>query len=217
MLYPILAGVIVFLAVVLAFYALRMLFRRNWLLGWLRGMAGLLLVVIAVLLAFIALDLNHYRQLQAEQAIATLSFEKQGDQYYQVTVVDADGNEQQFELMGDLWQLDARLLKWHDSLSRLGFSTGYRLDRLSGRYLSLQDEQQRPRTVHALDNPSELIDSWLWLRQYGRSLGLLDADYGSATYLPMTDGALFAVNLGNTGLIARPLNRPATDVVQGWQ
>ena len=215
--YPVLAGIVTLLAVAAGFIAIRMLLRGSWLLAWLRGMTGLLLLVIAGVMVLIAIDLNSYRQLQQEQTIATLSFSRDDEQFYTVTLVNGEGAEQQFELMGDLWQLDARLLQWHPNLLRLGFRTGYKLDRISGRYLSLQDEQLRPRTVYELASSESALDTWQWLHDYGKRLQLIDAQYGSATYLPMADGALFSVSLGSGGLVARPLNEPAKAVVTGWQ
>ena len=102
-------------------------------------------------------------------------------------------------------------------MSALGLSTGYRLDRLSGRYFSLEEENKLERTLHQLNPGSRQLDIWQMLQSSGNSLGFLDASYGSATYLPMVDGALFAVSLSNTGLLARPLNGPAKAAVKSWQ
>ena len=45
---------------------------------------------------------------------------------------------------------------------------------------------------------------------------MVDASYGSATYLPMTNGAIFEVTLSNTGLVGRPLNGSAQEAVERW-
>jgi hypothetical protein len=44
----------------------------------------------------------------------------------------------------------------------------------------------------------------------------VDAYYGTATYLPMADGARFEISLTRTALIARPLNEPARRAVGDW-
>ena len=38
-------------------------------------------------------------------------------------------------LEGDLWQLDLNLLRWKSLAELIGLESGYRLERLSGRYL----------------------------------------------------------------------------------
>jgi hypothetical protein len=44
----------------------------------------------------------------------------------------------------------------------------------------------------------------------------MDALYGSATFLPMADGALYEIKVSQSGLVARPLNQAARDAVAGW-
>ena len=217
MVYTALAGIIIVVGILVVLAAGRLLFKGRWFLGWLRGMSGFVLLVAAVVLVLVAFDFYSYQQLSKEQAIASLSFNKISPQRFQVSVVDSHGVEQVHELSGDLWQLDTRVIKWNNSLAALGLSTGYRLDRLSGRYYSLEKEQTEPRTVYQLANSQSALDVWSWLRGYGQSLAVVDASYGSATYLPMEDGALFSVTLSNTGLLARPLNDRAKAAVANWQ
>ena len=45
----------------------------------------------------------------------------------------------------------------------------------------------------------------------------VDAYYGTATYVPMADGARFEVNLSRDALIARPINDAARKAVGEWQ
>ena len=217
MVYTSLAGILIAVAFVVIVFAGRLLFRGSWFLGWLKGMTGVLLVAVAILLATAAIDFYSYNNLKSEQAIATLGFSREGSQQYKVSLVEPDGIEHFYELKGDLWQLDARILKWNNTMAGLGLSTGYRLDRLSGRYYSLEDESEAERSLYQLNPGSKQLDIWQLLHSSGNSLGLLDANYGSATYLPMADGALFAVSLSNTGLLARPLNDSARDAVKSWQ
>ncbi|MET0379765.1 MAG: cation/multidrug efflux pump [Spongiibacteraceae bacterium] len=217
MIYPAVAVVLALIAAVIVLLGLRLLFNRHWLLGWLRGMFGLAIVAVAVILALAAWDLRSYRQVLAEQPVATLTFNKLESQRYGVTLVFPDSREQRLELSGDLWQLDARILKWSTALAGLGLKPGYRLDRISGRYLSLEDEQNRPRSVAELGTEKAILDAWYWLRQVNQRFTVLDAQYGSAAYLPMADGAMFTVNIGPSGLVAKPLNDRAKLAAERWE
>jgi len=205
------------LALAVLAVALRLLLGRDWLLGWLRGSVGLLLAGVAIVVALAAWDLHGYQALSAEQPLGTLAFKALGAQHFAVNLVDRAGKERHFELQGDMWQLDARVLKWMTPLARIGFQPGYRIDRLSGRYLSLEDEQSQPHTVIGLREDTPVFDTWFWLHRVNRYFSLIDATYGSATYLPMADGALFSVNMGGSGLVARPLNDRAKLAVDRWQ
>ena len=215
-LYWIVAAVVLLAALAVLGLGLRLLWSRHWLLGWLRGCAGLSLLLAAVILGAAGWDLHRYRALTAESPVATLAFSQLEPQLYRVELVDAAGHEHVFQLHGDLWQLDVRMIKWHPRLAQFGIGPGYRLDRISGRYLTLEQEQLAPRSVHGLQHPVTGLDVWQWVRRYDALSGLIDARYGSASYLPMADGAIFEVTMGATGLVARPENPTARAAVAAW-
>jgi hypothetical protein len=217
MIYTAVAIVLAILALIAAGFGLRLLFNRHWLLGWLRGTFGLVIVALAVVIALGAWDLRSYRQVLSEQPVATLTFNKLDAQRYGAVLAYPDSREQRVELSGDLWQLDVRMLKWTPQLAALGLKPGFRVDRLSGRYISLEDEQSKPRSVVDLMESRPVLDAWQWLRKLHQRFVLLDAVYGSAAYLPMADGAMFSVTIGPSGLVAKPLNDRARLAVDRWE
>jgi hypothetical protein len=119
-------------------------------------------------------------------------------------------------LRGDEWQIDARVLKWYALANLVGFDSAYRLERISGRYADIERERNAPRTVFTLNSPYG-IDTWTLLRTWRRYLPWVDAFYGSAVYVPMSDGAQFQVLVSQSGLIVRPLNGVARDAVGAWK
>lgn len=157
----------------------------------------------------VALNLRTYARLTHEEPVAELSFEARGPQRWGATLTTvSDLSKQKFELAGDEWQLDARVLKWRGWATALGLDARYRLERVSGRYLDIAQERTAPRSVYALGEPAT-FDLWLLASQYPDWLPFVDAVYGSATYLPMSDGATYEVSLTQSGLIARPQNAAA--------
>lgn len=202
------------LCAVMGLAGVYVLIRNRWIIQWLKGTAGLLLIGIAVYLSLFALNLFSYHALTREAPVATVSFREVSAQTYSVTVAQPDGTNTQYELKGDLWQLDARIIKWKGLFALFGFSPGYQLDRISGRYLSLEDELSRERTVYEVKSPTVGFDIWQSAKD-GWSL-MVDASYGSATYLPMANGAIFEVTLSNTGLVGRPLNGSAQQALERW-
>ncbi|MGH1469955.1 MAG: cation/multidrug efflux pump [Cellvibrionaceae bacterium] len=216
MFYSALAIGTIIIGVLVVLASLKVLVKSGWFLGWVRGMFGFALVAVGVFFAFSALDIYSYEQIVEEQVVATVNFEEISSQRYKAILVDKKGNEAQYDLAGDQWQLDARMLKWPNSLSAAGVKPGYRLDRISGRYYSLEDERSAERTVYSLNQSQFGIDVWQIFNRFGDS-SLVDAVYGSATFVPMADGALYEVRLSNTGLLARPLNDLARNAVYRWE
>ena len=195
--------------------ALLRLRRRRLLSAGANGVVGALLVCAGLLLGSLALNLHTYHRLTYEQPVAELEFKRLGPQQFQVFLRQADGQAQLFGLLGDEWQLDARVLTWRGYANVLGLDAHYRLERIRGRYRDLERERTAPRSVYDLAPPAGL-DLWALAERHGRWLPWVDAVYGSAAYLPMADGARFEVSLSQHGLVARPLNAAAQAAVRAW-
>ncbi len=210
-------AIIVFaaLGVILFILGIQRLWRRRVLAGSLEGLVGLLLLAIAALMAAISINLYTYDRLTHESKIAEISFREIGPQHFGAIVLFKD-NTKILDLRGDEWQIDARVLKWHGLAVLIGFDTLYRLDRLSGRYRDIGRERTGLRTVHSLSEEQGL-DLWMTARRYARWIPWVDAVYGSATYMPMVDGASYTVSVSSTGLLARPSNDIASKAVGEWR
>lgn len=188
--------------------------RPRWLLGWIKGM-----LVLAILLAggytlAIALNLSGYQSLDGMQTIATVSTERQSDLVWRVTLERPEHPTVTKTLRGDQWQLDARIVRFSGPFGWLGIAPGYRLERLSGRYTSLEMERAAQRTVVGLsDRP--WVDLWELDRRF--NLPFIEGVYGNATFMPMKEGATYDVRLSSSGLVAVPVNSQAREAVRLWQ
>jgi hypothetical protein len=203
------------IALVLLFVGLRQIRRHRLVTGAGGCMLGVLVALFAALIGVIGLGFHTYQRLTAEQPVARISFIKLAPQYYQATLCRADGQRQVFDLRGDAWQLDARVIKWQGFATVLGFDTLYRLERISGRYDSIEQARTAPRSVASL-SPHAGLNLWRFVRRHADWLPWIDAAYGSATYLPMGNNAAYRITISTTGLLARPANSAARRAVRHW-
>jgi hypothetical protein len=203
------------LGVILFVLGIQRVWRRRIVAGSLEGLVGLLLLAIAALMAAISINLYTYDRLTHESKIAEISFQEIGPQHFG-TVVTLKNKGEILDLRGDEWQIDARVLKWRGMAILIGFDTLYRLDRLSGRYRDITQERTALRTVYSLGEEQGL-DLWLIARRNARWIPWVDALYGSATYMPMVDGASYTVSVSSAGLLARPRNDIASKAVGEWR
>jgi len=209
-------AIIVFavLGVILFLLGIQRVWRRRVMTGSLEGLVGLLLLAVAALVAAIFMNLYTYDRLTHESPVAEVRFQGIEPQHFWADVM-IKNNTQTLDLRGDEWQIDARVLKWHGAAVLIGFDTLYRLDRLSGRYRDLSKERTGPRTVYSLSEEPGL-DLWMIAKRYARWIPWVDAVYGSATYMPMVDGAHYIVSVSSSGLLARPANDIARKAVGEW-
>jgi hypothetical protein len=213
-------GPVVLLLLVLGVLALVLgglrLRRGRWLGAGFDGLLGLALLLAGVALAGVAANLHTYQRLTHEQPVADLSFVGLGAGQYQVYLRYPDGQARLFTLNGDEWQLDARVLKWRGVANLAGLDAHYRLERIRGRHRDLERERTGPHSVYDLARDPGL-DLWRVAERHGRWLPVLDAVYGSAAYLPMSDGAEYRIWLSQSGLVARPLNAKADGAIRTWR
>jgi hypothetical protein len=175
---------------------------------WLRLFAcaamALLFLAVGALAATVRLAVAGYQALTREEVAATVRTTRLADREFGATFRFADGHETSYRLQGDALYVDAHIVKWHPWANILGLHTSYELDRVAGRYHSLEEEQSRPRTVHSLAQPRP-VDIFALAMRYPRLSGWVDAEYGSATFIPATDGAEFELRVSTTGLLFRPV------------
>jgi hypothetical protein len=157
-----------------------------------------------------------YFQLVDEQLIGQIKFTESAPEHYVARLMlEGEQRDQMFEILGDEWQMDARVITWEPPMTLLGLDPIFQLDRLSGRYSEVEEELTRHRSVHALSEPMAM-DVWQFARKYPKLMPGVDAHYGTATYLPMAHGATFEVTMTRTGLIARPVNDAAREAIGEW-
>ena len=199
-----------FLAALRRFGRFRLVGGTLWLLS-----GGVLLLAMTVA-GLVAANLFTYRRLTHEQEAARLTSRQLGERLYAVSLQTRKAPPRHFQVRGDEWQIDARVLKWRAMGNLLGLDTLYRLERLSGRYGDVASERAAARTVYDLaDDPG--LDLWALTRRYQDYVPLADALYGSAAFVPMAEGAEYVVTVSASGLVVRPANDAARKALGGWK
>src|ERR1700676_2892249 len=197
------------------FAAIRRLRRRKILGAVLNGAAALVLILLGICAALIGVNLRTYQRLSFEQPAGELQLTRTGEREFNGILTYPSGERANFALRGDEWQIDARVLKWRAFANLIGCDSSFRLERISGRYARIEDERAQARTVYSL-NPPQRIDPWDLAHRYRSWLPWVDALYGSATFLPMADGALYEIKVTQRGLLARPLQQAAREAIRSW-
>ncbi len=210
-------GLALFLVgVVLSVLGLWRLYRRRYHSAITLETTGVFVIALSMVFILIASNLVIYNRLVYETPVATISFKQKHAQLFDVSFAPVDALTQQYEIAGDEWQLDARILKWHGVANVIGLDANYQLHRLTGRYRDIEQERHAAHSVYRVGQQTE-IDLWDLASEYHDWLSwMLDAGYGSAVFLPMTDGAKYEVSVSQSGLIARPANPQAKEAVSRW-
>ena len=203
------------LLALIVFFVIALLLLRSALGAWrdrrrlsafVAVLAGALFLTLAALCGTINIGIRGYRALTQEVLAATIQTDPLGAQHFRATVTLADGTLHMFDLAGDAVYVDAHILKWRPIVNLLGLHTAYELDRVAGRYKALGDEQTRERTVYSIARKKP-IDAFDMARRYWLLRPLVDAEYGSATFINATEPAAYEIRVSTTGLLVRRVVR----------
>ena len=182
------------------------------------------MVSAAAAVAMAALNVLTYHRLTYERPVATIELHKKGDRFFDATLTEppieatAQETSRTYEIHGDEWRIEARVLKWKPWANTLGLDSQYQLDRLSGRYEDTESELHAERSVYDLKPVSKYhLDLWKLARHDSRYAPMVDTLYGGGVFMPMRDGAKYEVWITQSGLIARPVNDAARQAqAGGW-
>ncbi|MFK7731897.1 MAG: hypothetical protein AB8B48_09810 [Pseudomonadales bacterium] len=211
------AQIVLWIAVfILVAAGVKVLVRGSWFVAWLKGCTGVLLLFLATMLASMAADMRSYKPLIADKIIAKVRFTEFKPHIYIATVSIPGEGESAFELHGDQWQLDTRIIAWRGMLTSLNMEPLYRLGRFSGRYMTLEQELNSQRYVHELGASDFGVDTWKVLQSMHDKLPWVIPQYGRAVYMPMAHEANYELVLDGSSLIATPINREALAAVDSW-
>lgn len=159
--------------------------------------------LVGVLAAGILAGTRGYRSLTRETTAAWIRTVPGPDRSFVAHVRLPGDTVRAFVLAGDELYVDARILKWKSVANLLGLHTEYELDRIAGRFRDLASERGEERTVHSLAEPKPL-DVFHLRRASGLLAPLVDAEYGSASFVTARDTALWELRVSTTGLLFRP-------------
>lgn len=198
-----------YVALALAFFALLFFFSsiRNARKGNYGQVAThlaltLCLAFMGAIFALGAVSLRGYEAFTHEQLAATITIEPEEAGRFHALVKLPDGNTKRYLLSGDQLVVDAYILKWPPVMNILGWHTHYELARITGRYFNLEDEQNKPHTVHAM-NEESAFDMFHLSRRFGFLEGFVDAEYGSASFVPAQEKQTYILMVSTSGLLFR--------------
>lgn len=168
----------------------------------------LLMLSLSALFGTISVAIQGYHALTKEELAAIVKIVPTGEQTFLARVTLPDGGEKMFSLAGDQLYVDAHILKWKPLANIFGLHTSYQLDRVSGRYVSLADETTKVRTVYSISKYKPL-DMFELRSRFAFLNPLLDAEYGSATFIKSNSAEEFKLLVSTTGLLIRKTEKAA--------
>ena len=166
---------------------------------------SLLFLTLGGLAGTIAIGIQGYQTLSREDIAAKISVSPIAPQRFAAIFRYPDGRVANYIISGDEIYIDAHILKWQPIAGFFGLHTAYELDRVGGRYRDLDQERTANRTIFSLAQ-GKPINLYVLRQRYTFLSLLLDAKYGSATFIPIVQSAELELKVSTTGLLLREIS-----------
>ena len=212
------AGILVVLMIALTLNRVK---NRKVIASGLYGVNTLIALLFFIVLLLSFSNLNTYNRLVYESDIADILIAQSAEQQYQLEFIPVElpvteTELNKFQLSGDEWRLDARILKWKGWANIIGLDSYYQLERLSGRYSNIEQTRSLLPSAYQLSGQQKGLNIWKLKQVMLSNLPFLDAYYGQSVFMPMRDSARFRLSISQSGLIVRPTNEAASKAMEGW-
>ncbi len=208
-----LAWALMGVGLVLLLAALLFFRRPTWLRDWLKGTLGLALVGLGVLVLALGWNLRSWESVSAEDPIDTVSISQVGEQQWQITLQSRNAGPLSHQVMGELLEIDGRILALEPPLEWLGVPLVFQRKDPVGRYLDRGDAAVESESVGLQSRLG--IDPWRWSQWL--PLPGLRAERAVPLYLPLADEAEFDIHLRGHQLEAEPRNEVAERALEDWE
>lgn len=172
--------------------------------------AGILLISIGFVFFIFYTGLRSYSLLINEDLIAKVRcYRVKGQPYdmalkYAPVVGGIAKEEQTYLLKGEQWMIDGHILKWRPVLNTLGFKTGYKVTRISGRFLKADTNMFGFQTNYDIDPRGDWL--WLFLYRHQKLFPFIEAVYGNGSYTFADNNKTFGVYVTTSGFIIKEYN-----------
>ncbi len=195
-----------------ASYSFYLLFRRRKLMAAsINGFLGLPFLMVGGFLSMLLLNLQTYQQLTREVVLADVNLGQPTEQGLPLHL-DYGQQADTYFIRTPQWRLDARFVKWKPWMSLVGKEPVVRLERLEERGMTTAGIP----VMNSYDLPGKLAWTDEIISVVTDEIGLIDSIFGSSVYMPAVPGAKYQVSASISGLVARPMNRPAREAVLQW-
>jgi hypothetical protein len=118
--------------------------------------------------------------------------------------LDREVNEvRSYLIKGQQFVVEGHIVRWENFFVTVGMKPLYQVTRLTGRYVSINDEKGKERSVYEIGEETKM---WRWLMQYGEKIPGIDAVYGTSSFKDAFENKKYIVNIVHNAFVIKEQN-----------
>jgi uncharacterized membrane protein len=166
-----------------------------------------LIVVIFALISsiFILLyvSLKGYEHFTYNKPIFSIECPIKEDDSFVIKFIPLDGEENEarfYRVKGQQFVIEGHIIKWENFFVTVGMKPLYQVTRLTGRYVSINDEKEKERSVYEIAEETRV---WRWLMKYGEKIPGIDAVQGISSFKDAVEHKKFIVFITHNAFVIK--------------
>ncbi len=166
-----------------------------------------LMVIIFALISCIFLlfyvSLKGYKNFAYNKPIFSIECSMKEEDSFVLELVPLDGDEREakfYNVKGQQFVIEGHIIKWESFFVAVGMKPLYQVTRLTGRYISIEDEREKERSVYALGEETKF---WRLLMKYGQKIPGIDAVNGISSFKDAEENKIFTVYIIHSAFVIK--------------
>jgi uncharacterized membrane protein len=166
-----------------------------------------LIVVIFALISSIFMllytSLKGYQHFTYNKPIFSIECPIKENDSFVIKFIPVDGEESQarfYRVKGQQFVIEGNIVKWENFFVMVGMKPLYQVTRLTGRYVSIDDEKEKERSVYEIAEETRV---WRWLMQYGEKIPGIDAVQGISSFKDAVEHKNFKVYITHNSFVIK--------------
>jgi len=148
-------------------------------------------------------NFKNYKHFSYKKPVFSIVCQLKQLDWFVLEIIPEDGskeNREFYRVKGEQFIIEGHIVKWRDFLSFMGMKPIYQVTRLSGRYIEIEDERKKERTIYEINKTTEF---WKYMMRYGKKIPGIDAVYGTASFTYPEEDDTLKLFVTNTGFMIK--------------
>lgn len=200
------AGIVCGIIAILLFFLLIKRLRKRkkkFLVSFIHFLIMLVFALISSIFMLLYASLKGYEHFTYNKPIFTVECSLKQDESFvlKFTELDVVDNPAKFyRIKGQQFVIEGHIVKWEDFFVTVGMKPLYQVTRLTGRYVSINDEKEKERSVYEIAEETKV---WRWLMKYGEKIPGIDAVQGVSSFKDAVEGKKLTVYITHNSFVIK--------------
>jgi hypothetical protein len=163
----------------------------------------IIFALVSCIFMLLYVSLKGYKNFAYNKPIFSIECPAKEEDSFMLRLVPLDGDEsgaQFYNIKGQQFVIEGHIIRWENFFVAMGMKPLYQVTRLTGRYISFEDEKEKERSVYKLGEETKF---WRLLMKYGEKIPGIDAVNGISSFKDAQEDKAYRVYIVHSAFVIK--------------